>query len=100
MKVRRTGPAFYVEAGGENPIVLTVVDAEGREKAFPATTPAEALLNMVEIDYTALRDKVLPLRKRPYRYSAQFSARYSTHQKLSSHLSGQMRLIWRLSARR
>ena len=61
MKVRRTGPAFYVEADSESAVVLTVVDAEGREESFPATTPAEALLNMVAVDYTALRDKVLRL---------------------------------------
>ena len=59
--MRRTGPAFYVEADSESAVVLTVVDAEGREESFPATTPAEALLNMVAVDYTALRDKVLRL---------------------------------------
>ena len=59
--MRRTGPAFYVETIDENVVVLTMVDAEGREKSFPATTPAETLLSMVAVDYTALRNKVLPL---------------------------------------
>ena len=33
VKVRRTGPAFYVETIDENVVVLTMVDAEGREKS-------------------------------------------------------------------
>ena len=50
-----------MESDGENAVVLTVVDSEGREESFPAATPAETLLNIVAVDYTALRDKVLRL---------------------------------------
>ena len=56
--MRRTGPAFYVEADGENAVMLTIVDAQGHEESFSTTTPAEALLSMVAVDYTALRDEV------------------------------------------